>query len=84
MKKLKKEQLEEIQKINNQFMGLKIQIADAEINKAKAVKELQQVQADFTKIEAALMKEYGRDATIDLKSGTVTPPKKEENNGENK
>jgi len=85
MKKLKKEQLEEIQKINNQFMGLKIQIADAEINKAKAVKELQQVQADFSKIEAALMEEYGRDATIDIKSGTVTPPpKKEENNGENK
>ena len=52
-------------------MGLKIQIADAEINKAKAVKELEQVQIDFSKFRKN-WEEYGRDATIDIKSGTVT------------
>jgi hypothetical protein len=84
MAKLNEDQLKEIQEIQQKFMNSKISIADAELNKAKAVSEVQKLQTDFLEIEKKLMEEFGKDATIDLKSGEVTLPKSEEKNGENK
>tara|TARA_R100001129_G_C5293409_1_gene240331 strand:- start:226 stop:480 length:255 start_codon:yes stop_codon:yes gene_type:complete len=84
MAKLNDEQLKEIQGLQQQFMNFKISIADAELNKAKAVSEIQKLQVQFSEVEKKLMEEFGKDATVDLKTGEVTLPKPEEKNGENK
>ena len=84
MAKLNDDQLKQIQELQQQFMNFKISIADAELNKAKAISEIQKLQVEFGEIEKKLMEEFGKDATIDLKSGEVTLPKPKEKNGENK
>ena len=84
MAKLSDEQLKEVQELNQKFMGFKVSIADAELNKAKAVAEIKNLQIQFGEIEKKLMDEFGKDAIIDLKSGDVTQPEPKEKNGENK
>jgi len=84
MKKISEDQLKEIQGINNKFLKAKVGIADAELNKAKLIAEINALQAEFKAIEEKLIKEYGNDAVVDLKTGEVKPPAKKEENGENK
>ena len=75
MKKISEDQLKEIQGINGKFLQAKVGIADAEINT---------LQSEFKAVEQKLIKEYGQDAVIDLKTGEVKPPEKKEENGKNK
>ena len=84
MKKISEDQLKEIQGINNKFLKAKVGIADAELNKAKLIAEINTLQAEFKAIEQKLIEEYGNDAVVDLKTGEVKPPAKKEENGENK
>ena len=84
MKKISEDQLKEIQGINNKFLQAKVGIADAELNKAKLIAEINALQAEFKAIEQKLIEEYGNDAVVDLKTGEVKPPAKKEENGENK
>ena len=84
MKKISEDQLKEIQGINNKFLQAKVGIADAELNKAKLIAEINDLQAEFKAIEQKLLEEYGNDAVVDLKTGEVKPPEKKEENGENK
>jgi len=83
-KKLKKEELETVQALNQKFLQIKIKIADAEVNKAKAINELDQVQIEFSNLEKKLIESYGQDAVIDLRTGEVKPPEKENKDGKNK
>lgn len=80
-KKLNEEQLNKVQELNQNFLKLKVSIADAEVNKSQALKQLNEVQQEFSSFEKELMKEYGENAVIDLRTGEVTQPKKEEENG---
>ena len=75
MKKISEDQLKEIQGINGKFLQAKVGIADAELNT---------LQSEFKAVEQKLIKEYGQDAVIDLKTGEVKPPEKKEENGKNK
>ncbi len=61
-------------------------IADAEINKSKSINELNQVQASFSELEKDLIKVYGDDAIIDLRTGNVKQPEKKatKKDGKNK
>tara|TARA_R100000329_G_scaffold9357_1_gene10609 strand:- start:233 stop:487 length:255 start_codon:yes stop_codon:yes gene_type:complete len=79
--KLTEEQLNKVQELNQNFLKLKVQIADAEVNKAKAIEELNSTQEEFRVFEKTLMEEYGQNAVIDLRTGEVKPPEKEEKNG---
>ena len=79
--KLTEEQLYKVQELNQKFLQLKVQIADAEVNKAKAIEELNDTQEEFRVFEKTLMEEYGQNAVIDLRTGEVKPPEKEEKNG---
>lgn len=74
--KLKKEELDSVQSLNQKFLQLKVKIADAEINKAKSIAELDLVQQEFSKLESSLIETYGKDATIDLRTGEVKAPEK--------
>ena len=75
--KLTEEQLNKVQELNQKFLQLKVQIADAEVNKAKAIGELNDTQEEFRVFEKTLMEEYGQNAVIDLRTGEVKPPEKE-------
>ena len=79
--KLNEEQLNKVQELNQNFLKLKVSIADAEVNKSKALKQLNEVQEEFRSFEKELMKEYGENAVIDLRTGEVTQPEKEKENG---
>ena len=79
--KLTEEQLNKVQELNQKFLQLKVQIADAEVNKAKAIGELNDTQEEFRVFEKTLMEEYGQNAVIDLRTGEVKPPEKEKKNG---
>lgn len=79
--KLNEEQLNKVQELNQSFLKLKVSIADAEVNKSQAIKQLNEVQEEFSSFEKELMKEYGENAVIDLRTGEVTQPEKEKENG---
>ena len=55
MKKISEDQLKEIQGINNKFLQAKVGIADAELNKAKLIAEINALQAEFKAIEQKLI-----------------------------
>tara|TARA_R110000850_G_scaffold1083_2_gene6598 strand:+ start:702 stop:980 length:279 start_codon:yes stop_codon:yes gene_type:complete len=82
--KLTEDQLKQVKELNGKFLATKVQIADAEINKNKFLKDLEVIQVEFADLEKQLIEEYGDNAVIDLATGNVTHPEKEENNGENK
>jgi len=82
--KLTEDQLKQVKELNGKFLATKVQIADAEINKNKSLKDLEVIQVEFADLEKQLIEEYGDNAVIDLATGNVTHPEKEENNGENK
>ena len=76
-KKLTTEELKKVQALNQKFLQTKVKIADAEINKQKFITELDETQQEFTHLEQELIKVYGQDATIDLRTGEVKQPEKE-------
>jgi|TARA_R110000822_G_scaffold11041_14_gene40960 hypothetical protein len=83
-KKLTEDQLKQVKELNGKFLATKVQIADAEINKNKSLKDLGVIQVEFADLEKKLIEEYGDNAVIDLATGKVTHPEKEEKDGENK
>lgn len=76
-KKLTTEELQKVQALNQKFLQTKVKIADAEINKQKFITELDETQQEFSHLEQELIKVYGKDATIDLRTGEVKQPEKE-------
>jgi predicted house-cleaning NTP pyrophosphatase (Maf/HAM1 superfamily) len=83
-KKLTEDQLKQVKELNGKFLATKVQIADAEIKKNKFLKVLEVIQVEFADLEKQLIEEYGDNAVIDLATGNVTHPEKEEKDGENK
>ncbi len=73
-KKLKEEELKEIQALNQKFVNTKVAIADAEVNKKNLVLALESIQQEFSDIEKKLIESYGENSVIDLKTGEVKDP----------
>ena len=77
-KKLTEEELKIIQDLNNEFGQVKIQLADGVIIQHDLVARSHKIKQEFQKTEAELTKKYGKNATINLQTGAVTDPPKEE------
>ena len=69
---LTKEELEKIQVMQNEFNKLKIQVADAELQKQSALRNIELLRGEFGKHEQELMAKYGEDAVINVQTGEVT------------
>tara|TARA_A100000172_G_scaffold79396_1_gene66402 strand:+ start:747 stop:1004 length:258 start_codon:yes stop_codon:yes gene_type:complete len=83
-KKLKDEELKKVQDLNNKFLQTKVKIADTVLNMLKFTAEVDGVQAEFQAVEKQLIEVYGDKAVIDLRTGEVKEPEKENIDGENK
>jgi len=83
-KKLKDEELKKVQDLNNKFLQTKVKIADAVLNMLKFTAEVDGVQAEFKAVEKQLIDVYGDKVVIDLRTGEVKEPEKENKDGENK
>ena len=89
MAKLTEEELKNVQGLNQEFLNVKVKIADAVINLFKAVPMIDQVQQKFGEVEKELIEVYGKNAVIDLATGEVKDPEEEpveenKTDGENK
>jgi len=77
-KNLTDEELQKVQKLNQDFVNAKVAIADAEVQKKVMLDALEHIKADFAEVEKDLTKTYGKNATINLQTGVVTDPPAEE------
>ena len=73
-KNLTEEELQQVQKLNQDFINAKVAIADAEVQKKVMMDALEKIKEDFAEVEKDLTKTYGKNATINLKTGVVTDP----------
>jgi len=70
-KQLKEEELKNIQALNQKFVNTKVAIADAEVNKKNLIAALETIQQEFADMEKNLIKSYGENSVIDLRTGEV-------------
>tara|TARA_B100000780_G_scaffold278674_1_gene253121 strand:+ start:1337 stop:1597 length:261 start_codon:yes stop_codon:yes gene_type:complete len=70
-KQLSKEQLELLQGLQKQFNDSKFEIADLEIKKADLISGIAGIKEKFAEQEVSLMKEFGKNAVINLQTGEV-------------
>ena len=70
-KQLKEEELKNIQALNQKFVNTKVAIADAEVNKKNLIAALETIQQEFADMEKELIKSYGENSFIDLRTGEV-------------
>ena len=70
-KQLKEEELKNIQALNQKFVNTKVAIADAEVNKKNLILALETIQQEFANMEKELIKSYGENSVIDLRTGEV-------------
>ena len=73
--KLSQEELQEIQSLNQEFVETKVKLADVVYNEKILIDRLDNLKQQFASVEQKLIQKYGDNATINLKDGTVTPPK---------
>lgn len=71
------EELETVQKLNQQFVQTKIALADAVAQQAALVEALKDVQSAFKAEEKKLAEKYGINATVDMRTGEVKQPEEE-------
>tara|TARA_R110000803_G_scaffold74002_4_gene138001 strand:- start:9164 stop:9418 length:255 start_codon:yes stop_codon:yes gene_type:complete len=76
--KLTAEELETVQNLNQQFVQTKVAIADAAVQQTTLMNALESIQNSFNDQEKVLAEKYGKNATINLKDGTVTQPEDKE------
>ena len=77
MKNLKKTELVELQTLNSDFVNLKTQLGDLELQKHLVVEKVQEVRSQFGKLEKELVKKYGENTTINLQTGELKEKEKE-------
>ena len=69
---------ETVQNLNQQFVQTKVAIADAAVQQTTLMNALESIQNSFNDQEKVLAEKYGKNATINLKDGTVTQPEDKE------
>lgn len=77
-KKLKQEELENIQGLNQKFINAKITLADSVLQAFAVFNSIEKIREEFKGTEAELTKLYGKNAVIDLQTGEVKDPPEEE------
>jgi predicted nucleic acid-binding Zn-ribbon protein len=77
MKNLKKTELVKLQTLNSDFVNLKTQLGDLELQKHLVVEKVQEVRSQFGKLEKELVKKYGENTTINLQTGELKEKEKE-------
>jgi|GEM_PF-5646445 predicted nucleic acid-binding Zn-ribbon protein len=77
MKNLKKTELVELQTLNSDFVNLKTQLGDLELQKHLIIEQVQEVRKKFSDLEVKLVKKYGENTTINLQTGEIKEKEKE-------
>jgi putative IMPACT (imprinted ancient) family translation regulator len=72
MKKIEKSELEQITKTNSELAEIKEIIANIEIQKHQALHNLSALQVEFKNLEDELIKKYGDNILIDIRTGKIT------------
>tara|TARA_B100000768_G_scaffold92412_1_gene86399 strand:- start:20660 stop:20899 length:240 start_codon:yes stop_codon:yes gene_type:complete len=70
--KLTEQQLSDLQQANEQLTKFKLAIGELEIQKSNLFSQVKSLQVEFSKMEDELIKKYGKDSIINLKTGDVT------------
>lgn len=78
MQKLTEQELTNVRELVNQFNTLKIQLGDAYIAQQMIMKKIDEVKVSYSAMEEELVSVYGQEATINIETGEVTIPEKEE------
>ena len=63
----------------NAFNQLKMQLGDIELTKGTIIDKVNVLKVDYSKVEKALSKKYGKDSQIDVATGEITVKQKEAN-----
>lgn len=77
MKNLKKTELEKLQTLNSDFVNLKTQLGDLELQKHLVVEQIQSVRTEFGTLEKELITKYGENTVINLQTGEIKEKEKE-------
>jgi hypothetical protein len=77
MKNLEKQELEKLQTLNSDFVNLKTQLGDLELQKHLAVEQIQSVRTEFGTLEKELITKYGENTVINLQTGEIKEKEKE-------
>ena len=72
MKNLEKKELQNLQELNSNFVKLKTQLGDLELQKQLIIEQVSFIKADFADLEKSLIKKYGENSVINLQSGEIT------------
>ena len=70
--KLTDQELSDLQQANKQLTKFKLAIGELEIQKSGLFSQVKSLQVEFSKLEDELIKKYGKDSIINLKTGDVT------------
>tara|TARA_R100000544_G_C2191661_1_gene42016 strand:+ start:162 stop:437 length:276 start_codon:yes stop_codon:yes gene_type:complete len=77
-KKLTEKELTVLQELQAEFNQLKMSLGDTILQQKQFMEQIEEVKGKFQEQELSLMEIYGKNATIDLQTGKVTDPPKEE------
>ena len=77
-KKLTEKELTGLQELQAEFNQLKMSLGDTILQQKQFMEQIEEVKGKFQEQELSLMEIYGKNATIDLQTGKVTDPPKEE------
>jgi hypothetical protein len=71
MKKIEQSELDQITKANSDFADIKETIANIEIQKHQSLHKLSTLQLEFKTLEDELIKKYGDNVLIDIRTGEI-------------
>lgn len=71
MEHLEKQELENLQELNGNFVKLKTQLGDLELQKHLIIEQVQSVRANFAAMEKDLIEKYGENTVINLQTGEL-------------
>ena len=72
MKNLETKELQNLQELNSNFVKLKTQLGDLELQKQLVIEQVSFIKSDFANLEKNLIKKYGENSVINLQSGEIT------------
>lgn len=77
-KKVEKQELESLQKLNKEFNKIKLQLGDLSLQKHSLCLQVERIKGEFQVLEKDLMEKYGVDAVINLETGEVKEKEKKQ------
>tara|TARA_R110002012_G_scaffold279242_5_gene467218 strand:- start:13232 stop:13492 length:261 start_codon:yes stop_codon:yes gene_type:complete len=72
MKKLTKEELTNLQGLQQEFNQAKLELGNTVLQQHKIVEAVSMIKDKFGAEEGVLMEKYGKDVTINLETGEIT------------